>query len=90
MIEKLEARAGIEPAHKGFADLYRSGQKPSVYAGPARPTPHFGPTLVRPLTRAITAWRVIKATEAMSQVCGDPLCEGFSDFVTRANQQGLT
>ena len=30
----MEARAGIEPAHKGFADLYRRGSNPNVYAVP--------------------------------------------------------
>ena len=44
----LEARAGIEPAHKGFADLCVEGPKPSMYAGPACCAPSFGPTLVRP------------------------------------------
>ena len=39
--EKLEARAGIEPAHKGFADLCRIGPSPSVYAGSALQMPNL-------------------------------------------------
>jgi hypothetical protein len=33
---------------KGFADLYRRGTIPIVYAGCAHLSPNFGPTLVRP------------------------------------------
>lgn len=47
--KKLEARGGIEPPHKGFADLYKNGLNPSVYAASAHFALCFGPTLVRPL-----------------------------------------
>src|ERR1700691_6045066 len=41
-IEELEARAGIEPAHKGFADLSLTTWVPRLgqiaeHAGPSRP-----------------------------------------------------
>jgi hypothetical protein len=43
--ENLEARGRIEPPYKGFADLYRRGLNPSVYAGCVVQTAGFGPTI---------------------------------------------
>jgi hypothetical protein len=37
----LEARVGIEPRHKGFADLLVEKRKISVYAGQRLATAHF-------------------------------------------------
>ena len=47
-MQELEARAGIEPAHEGFADILSRVLIPSVYAGCASIAPGFGPALVRP------------------------------------------
>jgi hypothetical protein len=50
----LEARARIEAAHKGFADLLVEEQEPSIYAGPALEVLSFCPLFVRPPVSDIT------------------------------------